>query len=143
MKAPPRSIPAPLAFTDLATEMICSRFSTEQGPAMIWKWSPPMGTPPQSTTESSSWNLRLALLKGSWMRLTPSTMSSEAIRSMSTRLVSPIRPMMVWCWPLEMCRSKPMPSSQLVRFFTCFSLTLSLSSMIMFVAPLRDESWEK
>ena len=104
---------------------------------MIWKFPPPIFTPPQSITESSSWNLRLALLKGSWMRLTVSTMSSEAIRSMSTRLVSPIRPMMVWFWPLEMCSPKPMPSSQLVRFFTWFSFTLSLSSMIMVGCSFR------
>ena len=37
LKAPPRRMPAPAAFTAFATSMTCSGVSTEQGPAMIAK----------------------------------------------------------------------------------------------------------
>jgi len=66
LNAPPRRSPAPAAFTREATKVICSSDSTEHGPAMIWKFPPPIKRPaPQSTTVSSSWNLRFAFLYGS------------------------------------------------------------------------------
>ena len=97
MKAPPRSMVAPEALTLLATEMICSSLSTEQGPAIMAKlpWPTFSFSSPTSMMESWGWNLRLALLNGSDTRLTPSTISSPLIRSSSSLLVSPITPMMV------------------------------------------------
>ena len=92
MKAPPRSMFAPAAFTALATVTICSSVSTEQGPAIMQKWPPPTFTLPISTTLSSGWNLRLTHLKVSETRFTESTISRLSSRSMSTLLVSPIRP---------------------------------------------------
>ena len=54
MKAPPRSMVAPAAFTLRATEMICSSLSTEQGPAMRAKfpWPTFRCSAPTSMTES-------------------------------------------------------------------------------------------
>ena len=43
----------------------CSSLSTEQGPAIIAKWPPPILMPPTSTIVLSAWNLRLAFLYGS------------------------------------------------------------------------------
>ncbi len=49
---------------------------------MTWNWSPPILTPwPQSMTESSGWNLRLARLKGSETRCTRSTTSIDSSRN--------------------------------------------------------------
>lgn len=45
MKAPPRRTCAPGGLYTLATEMICSSFSTEQGPAITRKWPPPILAP--------------------------------------------------------------------------------------------------
>ena len=65
LNAPPRSMCAPEALTDLATDVIWLGVSTEQGPAIIMKCPPPIFAPPTSTTVSSAWNLRLAFLYGS------------------------------------------------------------------------------
>ena len=49
---------------------------------MTWNWSPPILTPwPQSMTESSGWNLRLARLNGSETRCTRSTTSMDSSRN--------------------------------------------------------------
>ena len=54
---------APPAFTAWAMRRLCSSPSMEQGPAMTTIFSlPPTLTPPQSMTESSGWNSRLARL---------------------------------------------------------------------------------
>ena len=74
------------------TEIICSRDSTEQGPAIIAKFPPPIFIPPMSITVSSGWNFLLHCLNGSLTFLTFSTMSRLAIRSISMFDVSPIRP---------------------------------------------------
>ena len=95
LKAPPRSILAPAAFTDRATSKICSSDSTEQGPAITWKYPPPSFCSPISITVSSGWNLRLAFLYGSDTRFTSSTNSLERINPISTLLVSPTKPKMV------------------------------------------------
>ena len=62
MKAPPRSMVAPLAFTALAMATTCSSLSTEQGPAIRVRLPPPIWVPPTFTTVSSGWNFRLAFL---------------------------------------------------------------------------------
>ena len=106
MKAPPRIKPAPEALTAFATSTICSRLSTEQGPAMTWKCPPPIFLPQTSMTVSSGWNLRLAFLYGSWMRLTSATESIDLMSSVSSREVSPMRPRMVSCTPRISCTWK-------------------------------------
>ena len=95
LNAPPRMSCAPAALTAFATVTICSSDSTEQGPAIMTKLPPPTLTSPMLTTISSGWNLRLQHLKGSVTRLTESTISRLSTKSMSTLLVSPIRPTMV------------------------------------------------
>ena len=65
LKAPPRRMVAPASLTALAVANTCSGVSTEQGPAMIAKWPPPIFTPLTSTMVSSGWNLRFAFLNGS------------------------------------------------------------------------------
>ena len=72
MKAPPLKIDAPEAFTFWAISMIWSWFSTEQGPAIIWKLPPPIFMPFTSMIESSVWNFLLAFLKGSLILFTDS-----------------------------------------------------------------------
>ena len=97
---------APASFTRRAMRMRFSP-STEQGPAMTWKWPPPSSTPcPQSTTVSAGWNLRFAFLKGSETRCTRSTMSMDSSRNGSILVVSPTRPMMVSFspWLTWVCR---------------------------------------
>ena len=95
LKAPPRSSFAPLALTALATSIIWSRLSTEQGPAIKAKFPPPIFTPLTSTIVSSGWNFRLAFLYGSLIRVTDSIISSPLSRSISTLVVSPIKPRIV------------------------------------------------
>ena len=92
LNAPPRISCAPAAFTAFATETICSSDSTEQGPAIMTKCPPPTLISPISTTISSGWNFRLQHLNGSVTRLTESTISRLSTRSISTVVVSPIRP---------------------------------------------------
>ena len=53
LNAPPRRSVAPAAFTALAIETICSSLSTLHGPAITWKFPPPIFGPEQSTTVSS------------------------------------------------------------------------------------------
>ena len=53
LKAPPRSSPAPLFITSVATSVICSLVSIEHGPAMTWKLPPPIFLPATSITVSS------------------------------------------------------------------------------------------
>ena len=62
LKAPPRRIAAPICFTSSATPIICSRVSTEQGPAITVICLPPTFTPHTSTMLSSGWNILLARL---------------------------------------------------------------------------------
>ena len=102
MKAPPRSREAPEAFTDWATSMICSRLSTEQGPAMTVNPPPPMTASPMRTALSSGWNFRLAFLYGSWTRITRSTSWWMVSLSWSIWEVSPTRPRMEQPTPLVM-----------------------------------------
>ena len=53
LNAPPRSIPAPLAFTARAIVSTWSSVSTEQGPAIMTKFPLPTLTSPISTIVSS------------------------------------------------------------------------------------------
>ena len=99
MKAPPLRSFAPLSFTARATVVSCSSLSMEQGPAMTLKVPAPTRTSPTATTVSSGWNRRLAALYGSVIRLTSSTASLASSVSISTREVSPIRPITVVCVP--------------------------------------------
>ena len=99
LNAPPRRSAAPAAFTDCATERICSRDSTEHGPAQMTNFGPPIATAPTRTTVSSGWNLRFARLYGSWTLTTRSTSSSDEISCSGTRDVSPTRPTTVCSLP--------------------------------------------
>ena len=45
LKAPPLKSPAPEFFTSFATSVICSFVSIEHGPAITWKFPPPIFTP--------------------------------------------------------------------------------------------------
>lgn len=118
MNAPPRRKSAPISLTCSAMPQICSSLSTEQGPAAMAKLPPPIFTPPTSMTVSAGWNLRLAFLYGSWMRLTSSTMSSALSRSMSTDVVSPMSPIIVCVVPSLICTCKFWPFSHATRFST-------------------------
>ena len=110
---------APDAFTARATVRICSSLSTEQGPAIMAKLPPPIFTRfsplPATTTVSSGWKLRFALLNGSVMRVTRSIISSPASRSMSILRVSPMRPSTVCISPSETCTLTFCDSSQCIR----------------------------
>ncbi len=56
LKAPPRSIEAPPAWTARATASVCSRLSTVHGPAIRQKFSgPPTWRPSTSNTVGSWW----------------------------------------------------------------------------------------
>ena len=136
LNAPPRRRPAPAFLTSSATRQICSGVSTEQGPAITWKLPPPIFTPLTSTTLSSGWNLRLAFLYGSWMRLTSSTISSEAIFPMSTLVVSPTRPSRVVFMPLEKWTCRPIDSKFSFNFSICSGRAESLTITIMVNSPL-------
>ena len=52
----------PIVTELMAIETICSSLSTLHGPAITWKFPPPIFWPEQSTTVSSGWNLRFAAL---------------------------------------------------------------------------------
>ena len=84
MKAPPLSIEAPDAFTLFAIFITCSSLSTEQGPAIITGFSPPIFIPLTSTIVSSFLNALFALLNGSCTFNTLSTPGNVAINSLST-----------------------------------------------------------
>ncbi len=103
LKAPPRRNLAPDFFTLRAISHICPSLSTEHGPAMSVSPPPPIFCPPgRVTTVSSGWNLRLAFLYGSCTRLTLSTKSCAATRSVSMAEVSPISPNTVLCVPTHL-----------------------------------------
>ena len=140
MKAPPRSSWAPAAFTALATVTICSSFSTEQGPAIMAKWPPPIFTPSHSTTMSSGWNFRLQHLKGSDTRFTESTISRLLTRSMSTWLVSPTRPSTVWYSPTDRWMRSPRSWSQFISWSRLASVTPCFSTTIIFSSSVSFES---
>ena len=127
---------APEAFTALATATICSSDSTEQGPAIMQKWPPPILTFPTCTTVSSGWNFRLQHLKGSVTRFTESTMPRLPMRSMSTLVVSPTRPSTVWYSPWEMCTCSPCSDSQSMSW-ACFSCSTPLFSTTIIFCSLR------
>ena len=93
--------------TARATATICSSDSTEQGPAIMAKWPPPILASPTVTTVSAGWNLRLQHLKVSDTRLTESTISREPTRSVSIFEVSPMRPRTVWNSPVETWMPRP------------------------------------
>ena len=61
-QGPPRRSVAPDALTAFATSIICSSDSTEHGPAITVKLSPPILCPPISIMVSSGWNFLLAFL---------------------------------------------------------------------------------
>ena len=137
MKAPPRRSLAPEALTAWATWRICSRLSTEQGPAINWKLPPPIRMSSRMvTTVSSGWNFRLALLKGSEIRLTDSTMSSASRSSVSILVVSPTSPRTVWYLPREMWISRPCCSNQPVRLSICCCVVPALSTAIIIVTSV-------
>ena len=122
---------APAAFTRRAMRMRFSP-STEQGPAMTWKCSPPIFTPcPQSTTVSMGWNLRFAFLKGSETRWTRSTMSMDSSRNGSMRVVSPTRPTMSSFSPWLTCACSPFFSIQDRRWSTAARLASFFKIAIM------------
>ena len=62
LKAPPRSMLAPEAFAAFAISRTWSTDSTEQGPAISARLSPPTLTPDTSMMELSGWKARLANL---------------------------------------------------------------------------------
>ena len=139
MKAPPRSTAAPLFLTSQAMVSTCSSDSTEQGPAIMLKAPPPKAARVfgMRITVSSGWNFRFAFLKGSEIRVTPSTNSSPRIRSMSIRVVSPTRPIIVWNSPSERCVRTPWLSSHWIRC-SCSSARMPFfSEIIMFLVSSR------
>ena len=104
LKAPPRSTPAPAAFTRAATSSTCSRDSTEQGPAMTTIARPPMATPPTRTTLLALRTSRLASLNGCRIGVTDSTISSDSsARSRSLPRSSPTAPITVRSSPRIVC----------------------------------------
>jgi hypothetical protein len=58
LKAPPRRTRAPEGCTDRATTPICSRLSTEQGPAITTTSGPPTATRATLTTVSAGLKVR-------------------------------------------------------------------------------------
>ena len=131
LKAPPRRTVAPDALTAFAMPTICSSDSTEQGPAISVRFPPPIVTSPTFTTVSSGWNLRFAFLYGSCTRLTSSTMSSDAIRSISSDEVSPISPRIVCLEPTVGCTSIFCSLSHFIRPSNCSLSGLSFSITII------------
>ena len=132
LNAPPRRSVAPAAFTAFAMAITCSSLSTLHGPAITWKFPAPTFGPPQSTTESSGWNLRFASLYGSWMRWTVSTTLSAWTRPMSRRATSPTHPMIVSDSPALTCGVTLWSRSQPSRQSTCFLSAFFFNVMIMF-----------
>ena len=135
LNAPPRRKVAPAAFTSSATPMIWLSVSTEHGPAISPKAPPPMAAGPAWMTVSSGWNLRLTALKGSDTRVTASTMSREAIMSISTVLVSPIRPRTVWNLPSETWTPRPWALSQWMRCSVRSGEAPGFKIAIMWIIP--------
>jgi hypothetical protein len=62
LNAPPRRAVAPAAFTPRAAATICSRLSTEQGPAITPTLLPPTTSDPARMTVGSACTSRLATL---------------------------------------------------------------------------------
>ena len=62
LNAPPLKNPAPCFFTSFATNMICSSLSTEQGPAIMAIFFPPIFLPHTSITVFSGWKALFAFL---------------------------------------------------------------------------------
>ena len=83
LNAPPRSSFAPAAFTLLATLIICSSLSIEQGPAITVALPPPISASPTLITVSAGWNFLFAALFGSDTLRTASTIERAARSSMS------------------------------------------------------------
>ena len=139
MNAPPRRILAPDSLTAVATSMICSSDSTEQGPAIMAKYPPPMRTSPTSIMVSLGWNFRLACLKGSETRLTVSTISRLLRSSISTLLVSPIRPRMVISLPWDTWTSRFIRFSQSIRCWVCSGVVPLFNTAIIVFFSLHKK----
>src|SRR5512132_3213174 len=97
LKAPPRSIEAPAAWTARATSSVCSRDSTVHGPATRQKVSPPPTVrPAMSSTVGASWYSSLeASLYGREIGTTRSTPAMPSRPSSATPSGSPIAPIAV------------------------------------------------
>ena len=136
LKAPPRSMEAPLSFTEWEIFFICSGLSTEQGPAMTVNLFPPTGTPLTSMMLSSGWNIRLARLKGSCTRRAFSTSGLTRNSSGSKILVSPTIPKMVWFTPMLSWIVKPRflsPASTpaIASFGAPFFITIIIATILL------------
>ncbi len=134
MKAPPRSMWAPLCFRASATSRICSWFSTAHGPATTTSFFPPIFTPrPRSTTVESGLVSREASLYGDRMGITFSTPGC-ASRQVSFSLLrsSPMAPKMTRSVPLLSCTLQPNPSMSSFTWSICSAVAPFFIEMIIF-----------
>ncbi len=96
LNAPPRRIVAPAARTARAVARVCSRDSTEHGPAMIASGAPaPTGTGPMFTTVSSGITSRDASLNGRLTGTTSATPGRDSTASAAARDVDPNVPIAI------------------------------------------------
>jgi len=139
LNAPPRHRCAPAALTSFAIWQTWSSLSTEQGPAIIWKFPPPIFTSPLGDgmliIVSLGWNFLFAFLYGSCTRFTSSTISRAFIRSVSTVEVSPRSPRMVVFEPWLKFISRFMLFNQDMRLSSCFFSGFSFNTIIIIDSP--------
>ena len=139
LKTPPRKACAPAARTARAVSSICSRLSTEQGPAMIAISSPPTLNPSSGKIEFLGWNCLEASLYGSEIRMTLSTPSSTSNTAVSTRWVSPIAPITVWSSPIERCGVNPFSR---ICSITCSTSTWVEPGFMMIIIMFFSFDWK-
>jgi hypothetical protein len=107
LNAPPRSMVAPAFFTACAVLTICSRVSTEHGPAMTWIVFPPTVRLPTCSWLSSGFTSRLTSLNGCEMATASTTPGSTRNGSGSTAPLLPVMPMAVRVPPGIACGCQP------------------------------------
>ena len=95
LKAPPRSIVPPAAATTRAASSVCSRYSTEHGPAISPKAPSPIRRPSTSITVGSGASSRETSLYGLMMGTTCSTPGKPSSGSVASSSRSPIAPITV------------------------------------------------
>src|SRR5579885_2088850 len=120
--------------------MICSRLSTEHGPAITTTRLPPIATFPTHTTESRPpWNSRLTSLYGCRMRTTLSTpaMASRLSRRSSFVWLSPTTPITMRSTPSETCARSPASSIFRTTASRSSRVCSGLITTIMLLPPCK------
>ncbi len=131
-QAPPRSTVAPAAFTARAASRICSRDSTEHGPAITTMRGPPSTTPsPRSMRVSSPLTSRETSFHGCETRMVSATPGKPSKRTGSSGPLLPVMPMATRSAPGMGCGVRPRERIRSATRSTSTSVALGFITMSM------------